>query len=91
MTVNCGTVGDIGPRSSTFREYAAMNRTPWHSIKQMIYHNETACAVGNNIQIKNLREGAGGKPLCKECADLTRRGLSAPPSSPSVSGTAPQI
>jgi hypothetical protein len=51
-----------------------MNRAPWHSIKQTIYHNETSCTVGKNIQIKNLRDGTGEKPLCRECAGLAHRG-----------------
>ena len=26
--------------------------------------------TGNNIERENLREGTGGKPLCKECEKL---------------------
>jgi len=53
-----------------FREYTTMNRAPWNSINELIYHNETACNIGKKISIKNLREGTGGKVLCRECADL---------------------
>ena len=28
----------------------------------------------NNIEVVNLRPGTGGKPLCKDCADLNRAG-----------------
>lgn len=42
----------------------------WHSIKQMMHHNNTNCNTGNNIETENRRSGTGGKPLCKECAQL---------------------
>ena len=45
---------------------------PWHSIKQPVYHNDTDCNTGNNIERENLRYGTGGKPLCSECARLPR-------------------
>jgi hypothetical protein len=48
--------------------------TPWHSVKQPHHHNNTNCNTGNNIERENLRSGTGGKPLCKECADLNARG-----------------
>ena len=47
-----------------------MKKSPWHSIKQPFYHNDTDCNTGNNIETENLRQGTGGKPLCKECARL---------------------
>lgn len=49
-------------------------KAPWHSIKQSVHHNNTNCNTGNNIERENLRDGTGGKPLCKECADLNRDG-----------------
>lgn len=49
-----------------------MKKTPWHSIKQNVHHNDTSCNTGNNIERENLREGTGGKPLCAECARLPR-------------------
>lgn len=49
-----------------------MKTSPWHSIKQPHYHNDTDCNAGNNIERENLRTGTGGKPLCKECASLPR-------------------
>ena len=45
-------------------------RSPWHSIKQDVYHNNTDCNTGNNIERENIRIGTGGKSLCKECARL---------------------
>lgn len=49
-------------------------KDPWHSIKQSVHHNNTACNTGNNIERENLRQGTGGKPLCRECADLNAQG-----------------
>jgi len=49
--------------------------SPWHSVKVPdIYHNNTNCNTGNNIERENLRQGTGGKRLCKECADPNRKG-----------------
>ena len=45
---------------------------PWHSVKQPVHHNNTDCNTGNNIEKENLRQGSGGKPLCQECARLSR-------------------
>lgn len=45
---------------------------PFHSIKQNVHHNDTDCNTGNNIERENWRAGTGGKPLCKECADLPK-------------------
>jgi hypothetical protein len=42
----------------------------FHSIKQSVHHNNSKCTEGNNIEKENKREGTGGKPLCKHCADL---------------------
>lgn len=49
-------------------------KAPWHSIKQYVHHDNTECNTGNNIERENLRSGTGGKPKCKECEDLDRRG-----------------
>jgi hypothetical protein len=57
------------------RKETSMPRTsPWHSIKQVVHHNNTACNTGNNIERENLRSGTGGKPLCKECSALNLQG-----------------
>jgi len=47
---------------------------PWHSIKQPVHHNNTNCNTGNNIEREYLRQGTGGKPLCSECQEWTRKG-----------------
>ena len=49
-------------------------KSPWHSIKQPVYHDNTNCNTGNNIEKENLRQGTGGHPLCKECAALDKDG-----------------
>jgi hypothetical protein len=51
-----------------------MKKSPWHSIKQPVHHVCTNCNTGNNIEPENLRQGTGGKPLCKECRDWIAKG-----------------
>jgi hypothetical protein len=48
--------------------------SPWHSIKQQVYHNNTNCNTGNNIEVENRRSGTGRKRLCSECAKLNKQG-----------------
>lgn len=47
-----------------------MKKSPWHSIKQTVHHDNTECNTGNNIERENIRTGTGGKPLCGECARI---------------------
>ena len=49
-------------------------KAPWHSVKENVHHDNTECNTGNNIESENLRQGTGGKPLCKECANLDAQG-----------------
>jgi hypothetical protein len=49
-------------------------KSPWHSIKQAVHHDNTNCNTGNNIERENIRQGTGSKPLCQECANLDRQG-----------------
>lgn len=49
-------------------------KSPWHSEKSGVHHNNSECNTGNNIERENIRQGTGGKPLCSECSDLNRRG-----------------
>lgn len=51
-----------------------MKKSPWHSVKQNVHHDNTECNTGNNIEQENLRQGTGGKPLCQECEKLDRAG-----------------
>ena len=43
---------------------------PWHSIQTDVYHNNTKCKTGNNIESWNRRKGEGGRRLCEECSSL---------------------
>lgn len=45
-----------------------------HSIKQHVYHDNSACTERNNIEKENLRQGTGGKPLCSRCKKLNEEG-----------------
>jgi len=45
-------------------------KSPWHSVKASVHHNDTNCNTGNNIESENIRQGTGGKPLCQECKNL---------------------
>ena len=49
-------------------------KSPWHSIKSDVHHNDTECNTGNNIESENRRQGTGNKPLCRECANLNQQG-----------------
>ena len=46
---------------------------PWHSTKDNdpnVYHDNTSCTEGNNIEDKNRRDGTGNRPQCQHCARL---------------------
>jgi hypothetical protein len=49
-------------------------RPPWHSVKEVVHHNNAECQAGRNFERKDWRQGTGGKPLCKECAELAKQG-----------------
>lgn len=63
---------NVDTRAESRNTFQARNREAkcWYSIKQDVYHNNTGCNTGNNIEIELLRQGTGGKPLCQECAQL---------------------
>jgi len=46
----------------------------WYSAKveTKVYHNNTSCTEGNNIETYNVREGTGGKRLCEHCNRLNK-------------------
>ena len=46
----------------------------WHSVKEDVYHNNTRCTEGNNIETRNLRNGTGNNRLCLTCSRLNREG-----------------
>lgn len=47
---------------------------PWHSVKQVVHHNNTSCDSGMKIEAEYRRGGTGGKPLCSECKRCTDEG-----------------
>ena len=51
-----------------------MKTSAWHSIKEGVHHDNTKCGPGSEIPAHNRQSGTGGKPLCKDCADLDRAG-----------------
>jgi hypothetical protein len=56
------------------REKDMPKKSPWHSIKEDVHHDNTNCNTGNNIEKENLRQGTGGKRLCYECDRLDKAG-----------------
>ena len=50
-----------------------MKVSPWHSTKSNVYHDDTDCKTGNNIELKNRSEGKGGNRKCSECQDIRAR------------------
>ena len=42
----------------------------FHSIKQSVYHDNSKCTEGNNIEPENKKAGTGGKSKCAHCARL---------------------
>jgi hypothetical protein len=49
---------------------------PWHSTRfgETVYHNNTLCTEGNNIERYYLAQGTGNKARCTHCAKLNREG-----------------
>lgn len=46
---------------------------PWHSKRESdrkVYHDNTSCTEGNNIETYNRVEGTGGRPRCEHCSRL---------------------
>jgi beta-galactosidase len=42
----------------------------WHSTRSGVYHSDTRCRTGNNIEEEYLAPGRGGGRLCQECRRL---------------------
>ena len=57
-------------RQDRRKDLAMAKKAPWHSVKSDVYHDDTDCNTGNNIERENLRSGTGGKPKCSECKRL---------------------
>ena len=50
-----------------------MRISAFHSEKQTVHHVCTRCSAGRGIAADDVREGTGGKPLCKECQNLIQQ------------------
>jgi phenylacetate-coenzyme A ligase PaaK-like adenylate-forming protein len=50
--------------------------SPWHSSAAGIdvYHDNTACTEGNNIEKKHWTSGTGGKRKCSKCEEYDKAG-----------------
>lgn len=49
----------------------------FHSVKENapnVYHDNSKCTEGNNIEKQHLRQGTGGRPRCQHCNQLAREG-----------------
>lgn len=46
--------------------------SPWHSTEpgRTVYHNNTKCTEGNNIEARYRKAGTAGRRLCTHCARL---------------------
>jgi hypothetical protein len=50
-----------------------MQTNPWHSVKpetKNVYHDNTQCTEGNNIEAHYRRSGTGGRPRCEHCTRI---------------------
>lgn len=46
----------------------------FHSIKpnaSQVYHDNSSCTEGNNIETANKRSGTAGRPKCAHCVRLS--------------------
>jgi hypothetical protein len=51
-------------------------KSPWYSAKigaKPVYHNNSSCNTGNNIEKEYIRQGTGNRPLCDECKDWNKK------------------
>jgi hypothetical protein len=48
--------------------------SPWHSSRdsdRKVYHDETKCTEGNNIEDRYRKQGTGGRPKCEHCKKIS--------------------
>jgi len=46
---------------------------PWHSSRSSdrpVYHDNSSCTEGNNIETRYRVDGTGGRRQCEHCARL---------------------
>jgi len=47
------------------------NTLPWHSTGETdrpVYHDDTRCPEGDDIELEHRRRDTGGRPPCEHCA-----------------------
>jgi hypothetical protein len=47
---------------------------PFHSKLEQdrnVYHDESTCTEGNNIEPRNRVSGTGGRPKCSRCREIS--------------------
>lgn len=57
-------------RLQSHRKRKAMKVSPFHSKLGSVYHDESKCTEGNNIEARNRVNGTGGLPKCEHCKRL---------------------
>ncbi|MCH8903562.1 MAG: hypothetical protein IIA45_06585 [Bacteroidetes bacterium] len=52
-----------------------MSKVPaFHSVRETdrkVYHDNSSCTEGNNIEKENKRSGTDGRPKCEHCTRLS--------------------
>ena len=52
-----------------------MSKVPaFNSKRESFHHDNSKCALGTRVPPHNLLQGAGAKPLCKNCKKLNTEG-----------------
>ena len=51
-------------------EENTMKVAPWHAEGSAVYHDNSRCTEGNNIEARNKKAGTGGKRKCSRCKEL---------------------
>ncbi len=62
------------PLTGLCEKEVVMKTTPWHSSRvydRNVYHDETLCTEGNNIEPKYRVSGTGGRPKCEHCRRIS--------------------
>lgn len=57
------------------KEVKRLKTNPWHSKKETdrkVYHDNTSCTEGNNIEKENRQSGTGSRPRCEHCERLDK-------------------
>jgi hypothetical protein len=51
-----------------------MKTSPWHSklpTDHAVHHDDTRCIEGRSIASRNVVSGAGGRPKCPRCREIS--------------------